>query len=174
MQVNNGGWYRQTDIVNRRTKAKLDKAPVMNRKETPIIDIGHWTTYRIAFSPKTFAESDFENLKKTLSDHGIHISTVENYSTVRGAAPAVWSLLEEEISGTHPHLQSSISQGSAIHELGAGCVNLPFDVRYQLEVCVSNGLLHEHSISRVFLVRLASLSPAKAVYLLEKVMESKH
>lgn len=174
MQVNNSGWYRQTDIVNRRTKANLDKAPVMNRKETPIIDIGHWTTYRIAFSPKTFAESDFENLKKTLSDHGIHINTVENYSTIRGAAPAIWSLLEEEISGTHPHLQSSISQGSAIHELGAGCVNLPFDVRYQLEVCVSNGLLHEHSISRVFLVRLASLSPAKAVYLLEKVMESKH
>ena len=171
--MNSGGLYRQTDIIDRRTKTKLDKAPVMNRKETPIIDIGHWTTYRITFGSTTLAEPNFNKLKATLADHGIHVRTLESYSLIRGTAPAVWSLLEEEISGTHPHLQGSRSEDSAFHYLATGRVNLPFDVRYQLEVCVSNGHLHEHNISRAFLERLSSLSPAKAVYLLEKMIESR-
>lgn len=146
----------------------------MNRKETPIIDIGHWTTYRVKFHPATLGDASFIRMQTILADHGIRIATVKDFRAVRGTAPALWNLLEEEISGTHPRLQSSTVQGSAFHELVSGKFNLAFDVRYQLEVCISNGLLQEHNITGAFLKRLASLSPAEAVYLLEKVMEAKH
>lgn len=173
MQGNNGAWYRQTDIVTSQTAAELLSAPVMNRKEIPVIDIGRWTTYRFTFDATLFTDLKYARLKTTLADHGIQIITAEDYSTIKGKAPDVWSLLEEEISGTHPDLADTKLRGSASHELATGQVNLFFDVRYQLEVCLSNGLLQEHNITRTFLERLASLSSAEAVYILEKVMESK-
>lgn len=83
------------------------------------------------------------------------------------------SLLEEEISGTHPHLEPSL-QESAFNELLMGQVNLSFPVRYQLEACLSNGFLKEHTITREFLERLASMDPAHAVYILEKVTDKEH
>ncbi|KAF1966932.1 RdRP-domain-containing protein [Bimuria novae-zelandiae CBS 107.79] len=174
IQNNLGKWYRQTDIVEKDTRTALASAPVMNHKETPVIDIGRWTTYRVTFDAATSSNVKYTRLKTTLADHGIHVTTIEDYRTIKGTAPEVWSLLEEEISGTHPHLQGSNLQESAFHDLVTGQINLAFDVRYQLEVCLSNGLLHEHNITRGFLERLASLSPAEAVYILEKVMEAKH
>jgi RNA-dependent RNA polymerase len=168
-----GLWYRQTDIVDRKTREELATTPVMNRKETPIVDIGHWTTYRITFNATTFTDQLYATIKTTLADHGIHITTVQNYLILKGTAPVIWSLLEEEISGTHPHLQGSNLQESAFQELATGQVSLGFDVRYQLEVCLSNGILQKHSITRAFLERLASMSSIEAINLLEKAMNDK-
>jgi RNA-dependent RNA polymerase len=166
-------WYRETDVVDRKTRKDLVTAPVMNRKETPIVDIGHWTTYRITFNAATFTDQRYTRIKATLADHGIHITTVQDYHILKGTSPAIWSLLEEEISGTHPHLQGSNLQESAFQELATGQVNLSFDVRYQLEVCLSNGILQEYNITREFLERLASVSSIEAINLLEKAMNDK-
>jgi RNA-dependent RNA polymerase len=89
----------------------------------------------------------------------------------KGAESSVWSLLEEEISGTHPHLKSTTTAESAFDELAAGQVNLSFPVRYQLEACVSNGFLKEHTITRDFLEYLDSMDDAQAITLLEKVTD---
>ncbi|KAF9735292.1 hypothetical protein PMIN06_000626 [Paraphaeosphaeria minitans] len=168
-----GVWYRQTDVVDRKTREELAPAPVMTRKEAPIIDIGRWTTYRITFDAAVFADPRYIRTKATLADHGIHITTVQDYSILKGTAPVIWSLLEEEISGTHPHLQGSTLQESAFHGLVAGQVHLPYDVRYQLEVCLSNGVLLEHNITREFLERLGLMSSVEAVNMLEKAMNDK-
>lgn len=174
MQKEQEPWYRQTDIVDEKTRQSFQTAPVMNRKETPIIDIGHWTTYRITFQATAFATAKYTRLKTILADHGIHINTIQSYSTLKGTAPAIWSLLEEEISGTHPHLQGSRFQESAFHELAGGQVHLAFEVRYQLEVCLSNGIFQEHSITRAFLDRLADMDNSEAVSMLQKAMNDKH
>jgi RNA-dependent RNA polymerase len=78
--------------------------------------------------------------------------------------------LQEEISGTHPHLEPS-SQGSVFDELSAGQIHLNFPVRYQLAACLSNGLLVAHNITNVFLENLATLDPRRAVHLLERVVD---
>ncbi|KAJ4286996.1 hypothetical protein N0V90_012877 [Kalmusia sp. IMI 367209] len=168
-----GSWYRQTDIVDKKTREELATSPIMNRKETPIIDIGHWTTYRLSLEAATFKDPKYLRLKSTLAEFGIRIEALRDYGITKGTVPAIWSLLEEEISGTHPHLQDSYFPGSAFHELATGQVNLAFEVRYQLEACLSNGLLIEHNITRDFLERLASWTPIQAVYILEKIMDDK-
>jgi RNA-dependent RNA polymerase len=49
--------------------------------------------------------------------------------------------------------------------------HLTFPVRYQLEACLSNGYLKDHSITTQFLNQLTLLDQCKAVYLLEKVAD---
>lgn len=64
-----------------------------------------------------------------------------------------WSSLEDLIDETYIHL--------------------PFSVRYQLEVCISNGYLSEYTMTRDFLVRLSEMGQAKAKKLLEHVAAKK-
>ena len=52
-------------------------------------------------------------------------------------------------------------------------VTLAFVVRYQLEVCISQGRLQEHNLSRAFIERLAQMKPVSASDLLRSVDERK-
>jgi RNA-dependent RNA polymerase len=52
-------------------------------------------------------------------------------------------------------------------------IYLPFNVRYQLEVCISNGYLCEFTMSRGFVKGLEGLGAASAVRLLEHVATNK-
>jgi RNA-dependent RNA polymerase len=78
--------------------------------------------------------------------------------------------VQEEISGTHPHLEP-LSTQSGFDDLFAGQTHLTFPVRYQLEACLSNGYLKEHGVTAEFLEKLASLDPRRATYVLEKVVD---
>ncbi|KAF2643461.1 RdRP-domain-containing protein [Massarina eburnea CBS 473.64] len=164
-------WYRQTDVVDSATKERLEGTPVMNHVDATIVDIGRWTTYRIAFSPEAIRGPKFKDFIDGLSDHGVSVQELETYSIEKGVVSPLPSLLEEEISGTHPSFAPSVTQDSAFGGLLAGQVNLEFSVRYQLEACLSNGFLKEHTITRKFLERLASMRSDQAVYILEKVAD---
>lgn len=53
-----------------------------------------------------------------------------------------------------------------------GFIPLPFEVRYQLEVCISQGILNEHNINREFITHLADIAstdPTKVKNILEYV-----
>ena len=53
-----------------------------------------------------------------------------------------------------------------------GAVALPFEVRYQLEVCISRGVINEYNVSASFLEKLAEIAlddPAKARNILEYI-----
>jgi RNA-dependent RNA polymerase len=128
----------------------------------------------LTFDLATLQGAKYEEFSNALADYGVAIKNIEEFNLRRGSKSPVWSLLEEEISGTHPHLQPSATQESAFKQLSKGHINLSFDVRYQLEACLSNGYLKEHTITREFLERLASMDPDQAVYLLEKVTDKQH
>jgi RNA-dependent RNA polymerase len=81
--------------------------------------------------------------------------------------------LQEEISGTHPHLASS-AKDFGFDELFADQIHLAFPVRYQLEACLSNGYIKEHNITNDFLEILASMDQDQAIYALEKVVDKQH
>ncbi|KAI4956156.1 hypothetical protein J4E91_000367 [Alternaria rosae] len=168
-------WFRATDIINSTVKSKLQGSPLMNHKDTAIIDIGRWTNYRMLFDPKVMTGLKFKEFSDALADHGVAIEDLDEY-TIKDMVPSpLWSLLQEEISGTHPHLElTSNSKGSVFEDLFAGQFHLSFPVRYQLEACLSNGYLKEHNITSDFLEKLAALDPRRAVYILEKVVDKQH
>ena len=53
-------------------------------------------------------------------------------------------------------------------------MNVSFDVRYQLEVCISHGILSEYTMGREFVEKLQALDPKHAKALLEHVASFKN
>ncbi|OAL56589.1 RdRP-domain-containing protein, partial [Pyrenochaeta sp. DS3sAY3a] len=166
-------WYRETDIVEGAFRKHLQDLPVMNHKDAAMIDIGRWTTYRLSFDDATLAKNQFNEFSTILADCGVLIEPVDQYSVQARSPSAVWKLLHDEISETHPHLDSHEDQPSLFTHLLADQVHLSFPVRYQLEACLSNGFLKEHNITRMFLEKLHGLDPSQATSLLEKVANKK-
>jgi RNA-dependent RNA polymerase len=136
---------------------------------------GRWTDYRMTFDSATFSGPKFEAFSDALADHGVAIENMDQYTVKDEIVSPLWSLLQEEISGTHPHLGStSKPKESVFDDLFASQVHLSFPVRYQLEACLSNGYLKEHNITNEFLEKLASMDHRRATSILEKVVDKQH
>ncbi|XP_014561098.1 hypothetical protein COCVIDRAFT_87504 [Bipolaris victoriae FI3] len=165
-------WYRVTDIVDGAIRTVLRRTPVMNHRGTAIIDIGRWTDYRLVFDSSSLSGPQFKNFSDALVDYGVEIKDLIDYPTKRKIPSPLWNLLSEEIYGTHPHLDVTPSnQGMDFNNIFARQAHLSFPVRYQLEVCLSNGYIKEHNITTGFLKKLETLESQQAVHILEKVAD---
>ncbi|KAH8667413.1 RNA dependent RNA polymerase-domain-containing protein [Tricladium varicosporioides] len=146
-------WYRQTDIVY--NPRMLHKIPIALRKDRPVIDIGRWTTYLFEFR-QSENSINFELIKQALQDFNIETVTLAKITRVPVRAPELWSFID------HP---ASIYAASDLQALDAktGTIQLPFEVRYQLEVCISKGLLNEYNITRDFITKISEITSKDAV-----------
>lgn len=117
-----------------------------------------------------FTRTQYKDFADALADHGVEIEDVDEYTIKDRTASPLWTLLQEEITGTHPHLEAS-NEASGVNDLFGGQIYLNFSVRYQLEACMSNGFLKEHNITMEFLEKLAAMEPSQAIYILEKVVD---
>lgn len=150
-------WYRQTDVVY--DPKHLRKKGLTLQKTKPIIDLGRWTTYRLVFDLSSNGSHVYANMRQALSDYNIKILPFLESRVARHDRSAVWELLDRP-RRTANGLDESI-QDSPPH--------LAFEVRYQLEVCISNGYLNEYNLSRAFVDQLLSMNVEKARDLLEYV-----
>jgi len=106
-------------------------------------------------------------IKEALQDFNIEIVTLDKFDVVPSHTAQLWSWMD------------SLKSQNAAAELQylegcSGSIYLPFEVRYQLEACISWGILNEHNITKNFLIKLAELAsenPSKARTILEYVME---
>lgn len=158
-------WFRQTDIVQDRHTLKT--IPVMLRKSKPVIDIGRWTVYRLNFNTADIVDV-YSNVRRALGDYNIPVKAMPVFKTIQGSIAALWSWIDQPpLAKTETHsLLAGIDVCSQKHVL-------PFSVRYQLEVCLSQHCLDEQNIDQDFITRLASLPEIEARDLLEHVAESK-
>lgn len=103
-------------------------------------------------------------MRRALADYNVPFHSIDTVSFVIGTgreAP-LWKMIDlpsSQISAT-----SDLLQLDTIH--------LSFPVRYQLEVCLSNGFINEHNITRAFMDRLEREQPIRAQGILEKVAET--
>ncbi|KAF2752043.1 RdRP-domain-containing protein, partial [Sporormia fimetaria CBS 119925] len=170
-------WYRQTDVLDHRVRDILGMTPVMHTKNLPVVDIGRWTTYRLTFESPMLSGEAFTNFTSALSDYGVPMRTQASYRVEGIPEAPLWDLLQEEkIATSHSALHLSTARiqpkaSSALNDLSMEQIYLTFDVRYQLEACLSHGFLIEHTITPAFLERLSRTQEAEAQLLLEKVMD---
>ena len=83
--------------------------------------------------------------------------------------PPVWKWIDLSDA------RSSQKKASSLDDLiDQTYISLPFSVRYQLEVCISNGYLSEFTMPREFAAKLFDLGEANATKLLEHVASKKH
>jgi RNA-dependent RNA polymerase len=107
-------------------------------------------------------------VKNSLQDHNIEIRERSDFKVAPGEPAAVW----HAINPKRPNPQKLEVQENS--ENYTGEYALPFEVRYQLEVCISQGIMSEHNLSAGFVSRLADMArkdQTKARHILEYVAE---
>lgn len=153
-------WYRATgvaDELDKSLKYPVKIAEMIDRNNQ--IDIGRWKTFHLVL--KNDQDEKFRQLVEALGDVNIDIHATDRFVVEESASAEMWTLLDS-LSG-----EATSSNAMAMLMMSNNHIHLPFEVRYQLEVCISRGMLPEHKVSRQYLTRLAALDPRKAQYHLE-------
>lgn len=106
----------------------------------------------------------FTRIGQALRDYNIVIKEMPDFKIIPNSEPPVWKYIDQPIPvSTKPKstFEDLLNEDTV--------PPLAFSVRYQLEVCISQGYLNEHNLSRAFVDRLMSIEPTKAQDLLEYV-----
>ncbi|KAF2632565.1 RdRP-domain-containing protein, partial [Macroventuria anomochaeta] len=166
-------FFRKTDVVDSCTREKMQVQPLMDHKGSAIIDIGHWTIYRLSFDNGTLPGPKFKEFRSALVDFGVTFQDCDQFTISSGHPSSLSNMLGEEFTGTHSHLKAS-HKTSFFEDFAVDQVHLTFPVRYQLEACLSNGYIKESSVTRDFLTKLASMDARRAIHILEKVVDKQY
>ncbi|KFY36742.1 hypothetical protein V495_07655 [Pseudogymnoascus sp. VKM F-4514 (FW-929)] len=159
-------WFRVTDIVA--DSGAVRRAVVGLNKAAPMIDIGRWTTYLFVFDENSVSTNEFLEVKSALQDFNIEIVDLESFSTIPNAPAKVWDMIDA------PNADQDKNEMHYLMENSDRSTILPFEVRYQLEVCISRNILEVHNITPEFVKELASLVATdmeRATCILEYISE---
>jgi RNA-dependent RNA polymerase len=107
-------------------------------------------------------------MKKALQDFNIEVVPLPELKYSVAHKAELWSLV---------NLVDTRGEAADLRSLGKelAAVQLPFEVRYQLEVCISREIINEYNIDKNFLNALeglASADPSKARNILEYIAEN--
>ena len=168
-------WIRQTNVLSDKSEADLLREQPICLKNDPegSVNIGRWTTYRITFDNQIVERDHYRIFRDILSDYNVQIRVSTSFDINR-AAVQPWALLESTVPEFNPTVTTDVSSKPIAQDLadlagGKNDIFLPFQVRYHLEVCISNGWINEYSITREFLRKLAQLDQTRAKQILEAV-----
>lgn len=142
-------WARTVEITQDPDISKRTPASLENNWQ--YIDLGRWTTYRLDLDPH--AQSQWWTIEQALVDWNIKTAHQDDIQMVPRTESGLWTMLDSA---------SLLATKPAMGSLGpSDLVSLPFDVRYQLEVCISHGIFEERNITCDFLSKLQELSAKK-------------
>lgn len=91
----------------------------------------------------------FDNIQAAFQDYNLHTIEKPQFETVSKACETVWKWIDLPPDSSNSLFLGDISI-------------LPFDVRYQLEVCISQGFLNEYNITQEFIKQLAAATDSLA------------
>lgn len=137
-------WSRVVEIVHDPHDSSSFPASLANSHAE--IDLGRWTVYWLDLDE--VGQTQWAIIESALQDWNIKTKHDDTMQLVPRVDPQLWSWLED-IPATADNLALLAS---------ASHIDLPFDVRYQLEVCISHGVLEERNITRDFVLKLAELA----------------
>ena len=109
----------------------------------------------------------FDEMCQALKDHNVRFSPFPNLKLIKDQEPAVWDFIDKP-TVLETKLKSSLEE--LLEDVEP---RLIFPVRYQLEVCISQGLLNEHNLTQEFVDRLLKMDATKAQDVLEYVANQK-
>ncbi|KAI7202602.1 RdRP-domain-containing protein [Hortaea werneckii] len=147
-------WYRQTGIGIR---PDLKDQMTQLQKEDAILDLGRWLTYRLAFGNDDTEALD--SISQALISHNIDLKpAMTNFVSAKSEELWSWNADNQHADGHAHGFRGSL----AMHLMSPSPVRLAFKVRYQLEVCLSIGVLNESNMTAEFIQKLAETRPENA------------
>ena len=102
-------------------------------------------------------------MRWALQDYNIHLLPFPLLKVVPSAQPTIWRHIDRTVLHEHPTTK----------DLSELMPPLPFEVRYQLEVCISHGILNEHNLTEEFITKLYAMEGEAARNLLEYIANQK-
>ncbi|KAF2485998.1 RNA dependent RNA polymerase-domain-containing protein [Neohortaea acidophila] len=158
-------WLRQTGVET----SEASTTDMIQLQKTSGIDFGRWLTYSAIFDKPTADSAALFQLQQALQDHNIPISKEAVVSFDHKTPDLLWTWLDNPVTVLAGAETASTASEMAL--MATETIHLPFRIRYQLEVCISQGMLHECNIHKDFLTKLGSMDVERAVKLLEKVAD---
>ena len=135
-------WFRQTDIVL--DPGLLKDLPLTVSKPHAILDIGRWTTYHLKFDMTDAKSLQIEQMQNALNDFNVAFLAMKEVTFEDSVESPFWALVDANMES-----------------------RLSFEVRYQLEVCISQGVFNEYNLDSDFIKKLKAMDSADAKALLE-------
>lgn len=109
----------------------------------------------------------FNEMCQALHDHNIRLTPFPGFRLIKDQEPAVWEFIDRPTKVLR-------QPKNTFEELTEDVVPpLSFPVRFQLEVCISQGVLNEHNLTLNFVTRLMEMGPTKAQDVLEYIANQK-
>lgn len=105
-------------------------------------------------------ESVIQSIHEIFGDHNIQVEDGSHFQEPQERLTPVWRWID-------PQLQPGSTRFGGLAD--QDYVHLPFAVRYQLEVCISQGHLSEFTMTREFVERLVEMEESRAKKILEYV-----
>ncbi len=130
---------------------------------TLLILQGRWTTYRLVFKKSDKSTDLFGRIRQALQNYNIGTLPLDHLELPEQLTPPVWELLDK------PFVRQHGFRADMLELNGERESPLSFQVRYQLEVCISNGYLNEYKLSKAFVSHLKNMHASEAQDLLEYV-----
>nr|POE90232.1 rna-dependent rna polymerase 1 [Quercus suber] len=160
-------YFRETSIF-----AISDKSSEITalRRRLPIVDIGRWLCYRFVVGRDVARSDAFQQARQTVIDHNIEFSVPPSFDFTNSSGEDSWWWLShnQKLGRTSDHL----SDFGHLKQMAMSPIYLVWPVRYMLEVCISQNIFHESSITKDFLEALVAIGD-DAVRLLEKAVDLK-
>jgi RNA-dependent RNA polymerase len=107
-------------------------------------------------------DSTFFKMKNAFQDYNITMTDSAEIKIMARQPANVWSLIDPPETPLTKHW---------FEDNRATSYRLSFEVRYQLEVCISNGYLNEYNITKEFVDKLSKFESKKGRSILEYVAE---
>ncbi|OHF03496.1 RNA-dependent RNA polymerase [Colletotrichum orchidophilum] len=149
-------WERRTVILHNDQLPRDFPVTLQAEFEDPdFINTGRWTTYRFAI-PKA-GNNILERFLQALQAHNVATIVIEHSMTI----PLRPSLLGTLFRAEKPESQLGTFDPAYDNH------HLTFEVHYQLEVCISRGIVSEYSITQPFIDRLCQMDKDRAKWMLE-------
>jgi RNA-dependent RNA polymerase len=146
-------WNRAVEIKAGSQNPKSEPVSLDEKPDT--IDLGRWTTYRLDLD--LFGDAQWSAIQAHLHDWNIATKVNVAFTQVPDKSSELWEMLADSHLGLGAGADSSWDKDLALLSSTAH-ISLPYDVRYQLEVCLSHDVFCDHNITREFLEKLADLS----------------
>lgn len=128
--------------------------PVALDSDGHVIDLGRWTVYWLELDAELL--SDWLTVEDFLRDWNIKVRPNASLVLSPNMVAPLWTILDSPVDRRLASRSASdelaMLEGPDLH------IALPFDIRYQLEVCISHGVFSEYNITRDFLEQLILLT----------------
>lgn len=116
-----------------------------------LIGTGRWTTYLLTFNWEDNNRAEYASMVQALSDYNIKIVDADDVVEWQTRTADLWTYID-------PSSLDSAADELLCLEASESSMSLPFEVRYQLEVCISREYLNEHNITKEFVQKLAEIA----------------